>query len=92
MQQGTSFFQIQILRFMTHNKKGPLYPILAKCAESGGGLLDETRVEIKSYDFKRKSFQQKHNFIIDGPISWGKNPKAILKYMVLKYWKYGMME
>jgi len=71
------------------NKKGPLYPILAKCAESGGGFLDENKVEVKSYDFKRKSFQQKHNFIIDGPISWGTNPKAILKYLVLRYWSNG---
>ena len=71
------------------NKNGPLYPILAKCAESGGGFLDENKVEVKSYDFKRRSFQQKHNFVIDAPISWGTNPKAILKYLVLRYWSNG---
>lgn len=74
------------------NKNGPLYPILAKCAESGGGFLDENNVEVKSYDFKRKSFQQKYNFVIDAPISWGTNPKAILKYLVLRYWNSGIME
>lgn len=68
------------------NKKGPLYPILAKCAESGGGILDDNKVEVKSYDFKTKSFQQKHNFVIDASISWGTNPRAILKYLVLRYW------
>jgi hypothetical protein len=72
--------------------RGPLYPILAKCSETMGGTLDENQVEIKSYDFKTKSFQQKHNLVIYAPISWGTNPKAIMKYLLLKYWKIGMME
>lgn len=71
------------------NQRGPLYPILAKCAQTMGGILDENQVEVKSYDVKTKSFQQKSNLAINAPISWGTNPKAILKYLVLRYWSHG---
>jgi hypothetical protein len=69
------------------NKKGPLYPYLVKCAESGGGVLDERDVEVRSYDFQKKALQKKEDLVISTPIHWGTNPKAILKYLVLKYWK-----
>jgi hypothetical protein len=74
------------------NPKGPLYPILLKCAESNGGVLDENRVEVRSYDFLKKAFQKKGELTISAPTHWGSNPKAILKYLVLKYWKVGMMK
>ena len=69
------------------NPKGPLYPILKKCAESGGGTLDENRIEVKSYDFKKKTLQKNEELPIVAPIYWGSNAKAILKYLVLRYWK-----
>jgi len=58
-----------------------------KCAESSGGVLDENRVEVKSYDFKRKAFQKNEELVISAPTHWGSNPKAILKYLLLRYWK-----
>lgn len=58
------------------NQKGPLYPILAKCTESSGGVLDENKVEVNSYDFKSKTFQGNDNLSISVPIQWGTNPKA----------------
>ena len=69
------------------NKKGPLHAYLAKCAELSRGMLDETKVEVKSYDFRTKTFQEKDKLIVSAPIHWGSNPKAILKYLTLKYWK-----
>lgn len=68
------------------NPKGPLYPTLVKCAESGGGFLDENKGKVKSYDFKAKTYQGNDHLIISAPIHWGTNPKAILKYLVLRYW------
>jgi hypothetical protein len=69
------------------NRKGPLYPYLVKCAESSGSVLDETKVEVKSYDFKSKTFHGDDDLSISAPIQWGTNLKAILKYLVLRYWK-----
>ncbi len=69
------------------NPQGPLYPYLARCAESTGGFLDEKGVEVKSYDFKMKAFQKNEELVISSPIHWGTNPKAILKYLALRYWK-----
>jgi len=70
-------------------KKGPLHPILVKCAESSGGMLDESNVEVKSYDFKKKAFQKNDELVISAPTHWGSNPKAILKYLILRYWNNG---
>ena len=71
------------------NQRGPLYPILMKCAESSGGVLNENQVEVKSYDFKRKVFQKNEELVISASTHWGSNPKAILKYLVLRYWNNG---
>jgi hypothetical protein len=68
------------------NKRGPLHTYLTKCAELSGGILDGPRVEVKSYDFRLKTFQEKDKLLISGPIHWGSNPKAILKYFSLRYW------
>jgi hypothetical protein len=71
------------------NQKGPLCPYLVKCAESSGDVLDDIKVEVKSYDFKKKTFQKNDELVISAPTHWGSNPKAILKYLILRYWKNG---
>jgi hypothetical protein len=43
-------------------------------------------VKITSYDFKRKSLQKDADLVITGEKKWGSDPKAILKYLVLRYW------
>ena len=65
------------------NCRGPLFPILVKYTESNGGYLDETKVEVKSYDFKTKAFQKNDELVVSAPTHWGSDPKAILKYLVL---------
>jgi hypothetical protein len=69
------------------DKKGPLREYLQKCAEHGGGILDERHVAVKSYDFRAKTFQDNADLAVIGETKWGTNPKAILKYLVLRYWK-----
>jgi len=66
-------------------EKSPTHQYLTKCAESGGGVFNELSVEVISYDFKTKSFQKDDDRIIVGDKKWGTNPKAILKYMLLRY-------
>jgi len=68
-----------------NNMKSPLHHYLKKCAEMGGGIFDENFVETKEYDFAQKSLPEKRNLAISAPITWGTNPKAILKYLFLRY-------
>jgi hypothetical protein len=68
------------------NRKGPLYPYLAKCAEVAGGMLDKSRGEVKSYDYAKKRLQRGDELVVSVPVEWGTNPKAILKYLALRYW------
>ena len=68
------------------DKKSPTNQYLTKCAESGGGILNERSVQIFSYDFKNASFQKDDRLVIMGNKRWGSDPKAILKYLYLRYW------
>jgi hypothetical protein len=63
-----------------------LYPYLTKCAEAGGGILDESREKIIAYNFRNRSLHSSGDLAMIGEKNWGTNPKAILKYLVLRYW------
>ena len=58
---------------------------LIKCAEHGGGEFDEGKVEIRSWDFEKARFQRDDELVVIGEKQWGRDPKAILKYLVLRY-------
>jgi len=74
------------------NQKSPVRQYLMKCAEENAGILDERSVKVTSYDFKTKSLQTDNNLIITGERKWRSNPKAILKYLFLRYWNSGILE
>ncbi len=67
------------------NKKSPLHQYLVKCAEEGGGVPDETRVEVKTHDFRKGPEGGKDSLIIRGEIEWGSNPRDIAKYVYYRY-------
>ncbi len=63
------------------NVESPLRHYLVKCAENGGGVFDETQVEVKSYDLKTNSFQTDDNLAIIGETTWGSHFKTLYKYL-----------
>ena len=65
----------------------PLREYLQKCAETGAGVLDEGRVKAVSYDLAAQRMQSEKEMAIRGEISWGRDPKALLKYWVLRWLK-----
>lgn len=67
------------------NEQSPLRHYLIKCAESGGGIFDETQVEVKSYDFKTNSFQTDDNLAVIGEITWGSDLKTLYKYLKFRF-------
>jgi hypothetical protein len=78
-------------RISLHNpddKKGPLREYLEKCAEHGGGILDERYVAVKSYDFGTSRFQDDADLVVIGEREWGTNPKMMLKYLYLRYFEF----
>jgi len=64
----------------------PLRQYLVKCAEAGGGIYDEKYVKVMSYDFKTKALQKDDDLIVIGDKKWGNNVKALMKYLLLRYW------
>jgi len=75
-------------KIMVHNpddKKNPLHQYLAKCGEKGGGIFNEKYVAVKSYDFKSKGFQGDNELVVIGEKIWGRDPKILMKYFVLRY-------
>lgn len=84
-------------RISLHNpddKRGPLRAYLQKCAEHGGGILDERYVAVKSYDFRTRTFQDDAGLVVIGERQWGSDPKTLLKYILLRYWPWllGLIE
>jgi type III secretory pathway component EscR len=67
--------------------ESPLRQYLVKCAEAEAGIFDERHVKVESYDFKKRSLQKDDELIIIGEKTWGTNPKALLKYLVLRCWR-----
>ena len=67
--------------------RSPLHQYLVKCAETGGGMFDEKHVRVESYDFKTKALQKDTELVVRGNRTWGNSPKAIMKYLVLRYWR-----
>ena len=65
--------------------EGPLRQYLVKCAEADAGIFDERHVKVESYNFKKRSLQKDDELVIIGAKTWGTNPKALLKYLVLRY-------
>jgi hypothetical protein len=63
----------------------PLRDCLMKCTESFGGILDEKRIDIKSFDFRTEAFQKDTGLTIIGKKKWG-SVRNIVKYLILK-WK-----
>ena len=67
------------------NKTGPLHEYLFKCVQRGEGILDESNVAVKSYDFKTRKMQKDSEFVIIGEREWGSSIKSILKYLFLRF-------
>ena len=67
------------------NKKSPLNQYLIKCAEGGGGIVDERYIAIKSFDFKTHSLQDDDQLLVEGKTKWGTNLKIIMKYLYLRF-------
>jgi hypothetical protein len=67
------------------NVKSPVNQDLSKCAEQGGGVFDEQYVKVKSYDFTARNLQRDEDLVVHAEKQWGSNPKAIMKYMYLRY-------
>jgi hypothetical protein len=65
----------------------PAREYLEQCAVETGGELYKNRVKVVSYDLAARRMQTEKDFEVRGAIHWGADPKALLKYLVFKYWK-----
>ena len=75
-------------RVSIHNpdhKESPLHQYLSTCAKDGGGILDESYVGVKSYNFNTKVLQDDRDLVVVGDKTWGSDAKTIVKYLRLRY-------
>jgi hypothetical protein len=47
--------------------------------------VDERYVKVESFDFLAKKLQSDEDLVVHAEKHWGTNPKAILKYLYLRY-------
>ena len=67
------------------NKNSPVHQYIKTCADHGGGIFDESQVELISYDHNAGRMQQANEAAILGKINWGNNLKTIGKYILMRY-------
>ena len=71
-----------------HDPDDPASPTrqyLQACARHGGGVFDESRVGVKSYDLAAGRLQREDEFRVKADKEWGGEVKPILKYLALRY-------
>jgi hypothetical protein len=71
-----------------HNPEDPNSPThdyLRACSRNGGGVFDESRVAVKSFDLSAGRFQREDEMMIMGDREWGSDIKAIGKYLLMRY-------
>ena len=66
------------------NVKSPFRQYLATCAEKSGCVLDESRVDVVSYDIGNKRIRN-DDLVLHGEMDWGRDPKSLLKYIYLRF-------
>jgi hypothetical protein len=71
------------------NPESPLHQYLMKCAEQGGGGIDESKVDVKSWDFSTDRFQKDDELVVIGEREWGRDLKTLMKYFYVRYFWYG---
>jgi hypothetical protein len=84
---GTKYVLYPNSRLGIHDpdrQNGPMRQYLLKCAEAGGGILDEDYVEVKSYDLAAQTLQEKDEFEVVAERRWGSDPRTLMKYLVLR--------
>jgi len=65
----------------------PTHQYLVKCSEQGGGILNERYVDVKSYDFDTKAFQDDSDLIVVSRKKWEFSLRNFMKYFTLKYFQ-----
>ncbi len=75
-------------RISLHDPDLPGNPFRAEllgCAGGGGGLLDETRTKVVSWDMADGRFQSAGDSTVKGEMTWGEDVKGLLKYACLRW-------
>jgi hypothetical protein len=75
-------------RIKYHNpdyELGPFHQYLKECAKRGGGLFDERKVEVKSWDIVSRTLQGDADLAIKGEVTWGSDVRTLMKYLYLRY-------
>ncbi len=63
----------------------PTNQYLKACSDHGGGIFDERQVKLVSFDHKAGRMQHDEEAVVVGEKIWGKTPKDIGKYLLLRY-------
>ena len=65
-------------------KKSPVRHYLFNCAAHGGGVLDESRIGVESYNFIKRQDTNGPS-MVRGNVEWGNSPRDLAKYIYFRY-------
>ena len=56
------------------------FPQAFACTDHGGGIFDERKVAVTSYDFNTDRLQKNDDLVVIGEKEWGRDVKNLMKY------------
>jgi len=65
--------------------ESPTHQYIKSCAVHGGGIFDESKVAMVSYDYKTGRMQRNEEATVIGEKEWGTDLKALGKYLLMRY-------
>jgi hypothetical protein len=71
-----------------HSPEDPNSPTcqyLKACADHGGGVFDESRVAVTSFDLRAGRLQTGDELVVAAEKEWGRDAKTLGKYLLMRY-------
>jgi hypothetical protein len=64
---------------------GAFHQYLKECADRGGGVFDETKVGVSSFDLRAGRLQTGDELVVAAETEWGRDARTLGKYLLMRY-------
>ncbi len=65
--------------------QSPTHQYLKACADHGGGIFDESKVAVTSFDLKAGRLQSENELVVAAETEWGRDARTLGKYLLMRY-------
>ena len=67
------------------NPDSPTYQYIKSCSDHGGGVFDESKIRVQSWDFQKQRLQSDDDLVIMAKRYWGNHIRTLAKYAAMRW-------